>query len=91
MHRTIARFWKCFENLSEPVQNISKKNFELLKINPSHPSLHFKKVGEFWSVRAGMNHRALAVKDGNDFIGVWIGNHDEYERMIKEMGQQSHM
>jgi len=86
MHRTTARFWKCFENLPAPVQKISKKNCELLKINPSHPSLHFKKVGKFWSVRVGLNHRALAVEDGNDFIWVWIGTHDEYERMIKEMG-----
>ncbi len=33
-----------------------------------------------------MNHRALAVEDGNDFIWVWIGIHDEYERMIREKG-----
>jgi hypothetical protein len=33
-----------------------------------------------------MDYRALAVEDGNDFIWVWIGTHDEYERMIKEMG-----
>ncbi len=70
MHRKTARFRKCFENLPEPVQKISKKNFELLKINPTHPSLHFKKVGKFWSVRVGMNHRALAVAEGNDF--TWI-------------------
>lgn len=31
-----------------------------------------------------MNHRALAVEDGDDFIWGWIGTHDEYERMIKE-------
>ncbi len=86
MHRTTARFWKCFENLPEPVKKISKKNFDLLKINPSHPALRFKKVGKFWSVQAGTNHRALAVEDGNDFIWVWIGTHDEYERMIKEGG-----
>lgn len=72
MHRTTARFWKCFKNLPVPVQKISKKNFELLKTNPSHPSLHFKKVDKFWSARAGMNHRALAVEDGNDFIWVWM-------------------
>jgi hypothetical protein len=33
-----------------------------------------------------MTHRALAVEDGNNFILVWIGTHDEYERMIKDMG-----
>ena len=86
MHRTTERFWKCFENLPDPVQKISKKNFELLKANPSHPSLHFKKIGTLWSVRAGLNYRALAVEDGDDYIWVWIGTHDEYEKMIKEGG-----
>ena len=86
MHRTTTRFWKCLEQLPEPVQRISKKNFDLLKADPRHPSLHFKKVGKLWSVRAGMNHRALGVKDGNDFIWVWTGTHDDYERMLREFG-----
>jgi len=83
MHRTTTRFWKCFGKLSEPVQRIANQKFKLLKANSSHPSLHFKKVGKFWSVRVGINHRALANDDGEDFIWVWIGTHDEYERMIK--------
>jgi len=109
VHRTTECFWRCFENLPEPVQKISKKNFELLKNDPSHTSLHFKKVGTFWSIRAGMNYRSffragtngcisfwsiragmnyrgLAVEDGSDFIWIWIGTYDEYERMIKEEG-----
>jgi hypothetical protein len=86
MHRTTDRFWKCYGKLPEPVQKISEKNFELLKTDPSHPSLHFKKVGKLWSVRVGLNHRALAIEDGGDFIWVWIGTHDEYERMIKDRG-----
>ena len=65
---------------------MSKRNFNLLKANPSHPSLHFKKVGKLWSMRAGLNYRALAVEDGKDFIWVWIGTHDEYERMLRGMG-----
>jgi len=40
----------------------------------------------FWSIRAGMNYRGLAVEDGSDFIWIWIGTYDEYERMIKEEG-----
>ena len=85
MHRTTDRFWKCFGQLPEPVQKASRQRFQLLSANREHPSLHFKKVGKLWSARAGVNHRALAVQDGEDFIWVWIGNHDEYERMIKEM------
>jgi hypothetical protein len=46
--------------------------------------LHFKKAGIFGSARVGINYRALAVEDGSDFIWVWIGPHDEYERLIKQ-------
>lgn len=82
MHRTTPQFWNRFDKLPEPVQNLARKNFELLKQNPKHPSLYFKKVGRYWSVRVGLSHRALAVADGSDFIWVWIGNHDEYDRLI---------
>ena len=88
MHHTTDRFWKCFQQLPKPAQEVSRRKFELLKANRSHPSLHFKKVGKLWSVRASMNHRALAVQDGEDLIWVWIGTHHEYERMIKEMGRK---
>ncbi len=84
-HQTTRRFWKYFNGLSEDVKRIAEKNFELLKKNPTHPSLHFKKVGRIWSARVGIRHRALAVKDKEDFIWVWIGTHDEYERMIQKM------
>ena len=83
MHRTTARFWRSFEKLPAPVRSLARENFQLLKNDSRHPSLHFKKIGKFWSVRVGMSHRALAVKDANDYIWVWIGNHDEYESLIQ--------
>jgi len=83
MHRATSRFWTCFTNLSADVQNIARKNYALLKDNPHHPSLRFKKVGKFWSARVGLTHRALAVEDGDGFIWVWIGTHDEYQRMVR--------
>jgi hypothetical protein len=86
MHRTSGRFWNLFARLPESVQKVARKNFEQLKDDPSHPSLHFKKVGNLWSVRAGINHRALALEDGADFIWIWIGPHDEYRRLIKQPG-----
>ena len=83
IHRTTQRFWRCYWNLPEEIQRLAGKNFALLKENPAHPSLHFKKVGKFWSARVGLAHRALAIEDGEDFIWVWIGTHDEYEELIK--------
>ncbi len=83
MHRTTPQFWERFEKLPEPVQKLAIKNFELLKQDPKHPSLHFKKIGQFWSARVGLAYRALAVEDGDDFIWVWIGNHSEYDRLLR--------
>jgi len=83
MHRTSSRFWKCFDKLPSSIRKTADENFELLKNNPYHPSRHFKRIGSFWSVRIGLNYRAPAIEDGEYFIWVWIGNHDEYERMLK--------
>jgi hypothetical protein len=83
MHKATRRFWNGLESLPDHVQRLARKNFDLLKVNPQHPSLHFKRVGQFWSARVGINYRALAVRDGEDFIWVWIGTHDEYDRMVK--------
>jgi hypothetical protein len=69
--------------LQEEVRQLAKKTFELLKGNPRHPSLQFKKIGNVWSARVGLAHRALAIEDGEDFIWVWIGTHDDYERIIR--------
>ena len=83
MHRATRRFWECFANLSEDVQNLARKNYALLKANPHHPSLQSKKIGYLWSARVGLHHRALAAEDSEGFIWVWIGTHAEYERMVK--------
>jgi len=42
-----------------------------------HPSLHFKKVGPYRSVRVGIAYRALGIEDRDTIVWFWIGNHDE--------------
>ena len=77
------RFWKCYNALPKEAQKQAKENLEQFKQNPYHPSLHLKNVGKFWSIRIGLSYRALAIKDNNDFIWVWIGTHEKYNEMIK--------
>lgn len=84
MHRATARFWTSLARLPDSVQQLARQNFALLKTNPAHPSLHFKRIGKLWSARVGINYRAIAVEDGADFIWVWVGPHDEYRRLIKQ-------
>lgn len=82
-HHASARFWQYYHQLPQKIQNLADANFELLKANPRHPSLHFKRVGRFWSARVGDHYRAIAVQDGDDFAWFWIGHHSEYDRLIQ--------
>jgi len=82
-HVTTPGFWKTYEALPETVRSIADRSFLLLKEEPKHPSLHFKKVGKFWSARVGLHHRALAVETGDDLVWFWIGSHSDYDRLIR--------
>ncbi|EIC19540.1 ParE family toxin-like protein [Thiorhodovibrio frisius] len=84
MHKTTTRFWACLYALPEQVQKLARKNYKLLKENPRHPSLRFKKVGKLWSARVGGNHRALAMEDDDGYVWIWIGTHDEYDCLIND-------
>lgn len=68
--------------LSPELQQLARENYALLKDNPQHPSLHFKRVKSYWSVRVGAGHRAVGVDSPNGILWFWIGTHDEYNRII---------
>ena len=81
-HRATSRFWRCYKGLPRDVQRIADRGYALLKTNPNHPSLHFKKVGQFWSVRVGLHYRAVAVDAGEDLAWFWIGSHADYDKLL---------
>lgn len=81
-HRVTRKFWSFYNGLPVETRKLADENFQLLRQDPSHPSLHFKKVGRFWSARVGIRHRVLAVEDGSDVVWFWIGRHDEYRQLI---------
>lgn len=74
MHRATKRFWRIYDSLPETTRYNANKSFSLLKEDPLHPSLHFKKVKTFWSVRIDIAHRALAVEDGDGLCGFGSAN-----------------
>lgn len=82
-HKTNADFWSYYQKLPLEIQGLASKNYELLKENQRHPSLQFKKVGKLWSVRVGLDHRALAIPVPEGFLWIWIGRHDDYDKILK--------
>ncbi|NEX16127.1 MAG: hypothetical protein C1943_05700 [Halochromatium sp.] len=57
------------------MQRRSDAAYALLRDNPRHPSLRFKKVGALWSVKVTLDYRALAVEAPNGYVWFWIGKH----------------
>ncbi|SDA22276.1 hypothetical protein SAMN05216315_11810 [Nitrosospira sp. Nsp18] len=64
------------------VRDLADKNFLLLKQNPSHPSLQFKKIGKVWSARVGVHYRAIAAETDKGLIWLWIGSHADYDKLF---------
>lgn len=81
-HFASPGFWARYEALPAQIRELADKNFQLLKSDPRHPSLHFKKLGSHWSVRVGAHHRALAVEVQDGIYWIWIGTHAEYDKLV---------
>jgi hypothetical protein len=81
-HSASSRFWERYAALPEEIRALADKSYELLKRDSKHPSLHFKKLGKFWSARVGLQHRALAMEVEDGMLWVWIGTHAEYDRLV---------
>jgi hypothetical protein len=82
MHHATPDFWACYRALPEEVQRTADKAFALLKEDPRHRSVRFKKIGDLWSARVGLHYRALAVEVPDGFTWFWIGSHAEYDRLV---------
>jgi hypothetical protein len=82
-------FWKSFNKLPPYAKKQANRAFEHLSLDVRYPSLHFKCVNkklERYSIRINQKgYRALGHLIDGDVWWYWIGgDHDEYERKIRE-------
>src|SRR5580700_8360196 len=66
-HHAATDFWHEYLALPREIRARADQRFSLLKADPRHPSLQFKKVGErrgqeIWSARITLSYRALAIR-----------------------------
>ena len=83
IHHAAPDFGSLYRTLPANVQTVADRAFALLKSDPYHPSLHFKKADRFWSVRVGLHYRALGVEIRDGVLWFWIGTHAEYDRLVR--------
>ena len=81
-HFASPQFWRMYRQLPADVRALADKNFQLLKADPRHPSLHFKRIERLWSVRVGAPYRALGFDRPEGVVWFWIGTHADYDRLI---------
>lgn len=81
-HLASPRFWRHYRELPESVRKLADKNFQLLKSDPYHPSLHFKRIDQVWSVRVGAHYRALGMDAQDGIVWFWIGSHADYDKLV---------
>lgn len=81
-HFASPQFWRLYRQLPPDVRDLADKNFQLLKADSKHPSLHFKKIGKLWSVRVGAHYRALGLDKTEGVVWFWIGSHADYDKLL---------
>lgn len=83
--QTVPSFWDAYQQLGQEIRGNARKAYRLWKVNPFHPSLHFKCIQRsenIWSIRITSAYRGLGIFEGDAVTWFWIGNHDDYERFF---------
>ncbi len=77
-----------FAKLPDSIKRRARSAYHLFRENPYHPSLHFKPVHSvlpIYSVRIGLNYRALGIRSGDLISWFWIGPHAEYDKLLSQL------
>jgi mRNA-degrading endonuclease RelE of RelBE toxin-antitoxin system len=83
--RITASFRKRYSQLPEKIRQRARAAYRLFKNNPNHPSLRFKQMqgrNDLYSVRIGLDYRALGVLKDDTIYWFWIGSHEEYDKLL---------
>lgn len=78
------QFHKLYAQLPASIQEQAKAAYQIFKVNPYHPSLHFKQIrpnAPVYSVRVGKGYRAVGVRKGDSILWYWIGSHVDYDKL----------
>lgn len=83
--RVRPSFWRAYGALDSRVKEAALRCYGLFMENPGHPSLRFKKLAGhdgIWSVRINESFRAIAERDGDTVTWVWIGSHNDFNKLF---------
>ena len=82
---TTKNFKRHFDKLPLRIQKRARRSLFIWLNDPLYPSLLFKKLFDrkpFWSIRVTRNYRVIGYLKNDHIYWFWIGDHDDYERML---------
>jgi hypothetical protein len=85
---TTKNFRDLLSRLPTAIQEQADRAYTLWRMEPYHNSLQFKQVSQrqaIYSVRVGLGHRALGLREGDQVYWFWIGTHAEYNQLLKRL------
>lgn len=86
--KTTKRFRKLLSDLPPHVQRHACESYLIWMRDPWHASLQFKQIHAtkpIFSVRIGLDWRAVCVLSGDTSLWFFIGSHADYDRLIKTL------
>ena len=81
--RGTRAFWQFYAQLPREIRQAARLTYRTFCEEPAHPSLHLERLRSdprAWSVRVTLKYRAVARRQGDDWLWVWIGDHQEFYR-----------
>ena len=75
-------------SLPRRIQARARAAYRRFRKDPSHSGLQFKKVHRtrpIYSARITDDYRAVGAVQDNEIVWFWIGKHEEYERLLKQL------
>lgn len=83
--RGTSRFWDLYAGLPPDIKAAARSAFAKFRENQAHPGLHLERLRNdprAWSVRVTRNHRAVALRKGEEWTWIWIGSHQNFDRVF---------
>lgn len=71
--------------LDDRARQAARRAYAQFARDPGHPSLRFKKLGGYdhiWSVRVNEQYRAVGERSGDTIIWVWLGTHNDFDKLF---------
>jgi mRNA-degrading endonuclease RelE of RelBE toxin-antitoxin system len=86
--RRTRRFREALAALPKNVRKQAAAAYRRFQENPHHPGLHFKIVHPtlpIYSARINDDYRVVGQMRSDAIVWFWIGKHEEYERLLKQL------